>query len=109
MLPDVRRLAAVALLSGALVIRVAVPVGATGEPAEQTVVPITPSVEQRVEPIAPPAEQHVEQLDGDGVQHVSGEQKTVFRRSAEGAAKVVVGVVAAGVSIGAMVASLLFL
>ena len=97
------------LLSGGLLLRVAVPVGATGEPAEQTVVPLTPGVEQRVEPITPPAEQHVEQLGGDGVQQVSSESKGPFRRGAEGVAKVVVGVVAAGVSIGAMVASLLFL
>ena len=109
MLPGVRRLVAVALLTGGLVLRVAVPVGATGEPTEQTVVPLTPGVEQRVEPVTPPAEQHVEQLAGDGIQQVSGENKGVFRRGAEGVAKVVVGVVAAGVSIGAMVASLLFL
>jgi hypothetical protein len=109
MLPGVRRLVAVALLTGGLVLRVAVPVGATGEPAEQTIVPLNPGVEQRVEPITPPAEQHVEQLAGDGVQQVSGESKSVVRRSAEGVAKVVVGVVAAGVSIGAMIASLLFL
>jgi len=109
MLPAVRRLAAVALLTGGLVLRVAVPVGATGEPAEQTVVPLDSGVEQRVEPVTPPAEQHVEQLAGDGVQSVSQENKSVVRRGAEGVAKVVVGVVAAGVSVGAMIASLLFL
>jgi len=109
MLRGVRRLAAVALLIGGLVLRVPVPVGATGAPTEQTVVPLDSGVEQRVEPITPPAEQHVEQLAGDGIQQVSGESKGPFRRGAEGVAKVVVGVVAAGVSIGAMIASLLFL
>jgi adenine/guanine phosphoribosyltransferase-like PRPP-binding protein len=92
-----------------LLLRLALPVLATSEPTEQTVTPITPQAEQRVEPVTPPGEQHVEMLDADGVQHVTSGTKNPVRRTADRAVKVVVGVVAAGVSIGAMVASLLFL
>jgi hypothetical protein len=109
MLPGVRRVLAVVPLTIALVLRVAVPVLATGDALEQTIVPLTPGTEQRVEAITPPGEQRVEQLDEAGVQHVTGADKSPVRRGAEGVGKVVVGVVAAGVSIGAMVASLLFL
>jgi hypothetical protein len=109
MLPGVRPAIAAVALTMALVLRVAVPVLATGEPVEQAVVPITPGTEQRVEAIAPAGEQRVEQLDAAGLQHVTGADKSVVRRGAEGVGKVVVGVLAAGISIGAMVASLLFL
>jgi hypothetical protein len=107
--PGVRPVIAAVSLTMALVLRVAVPVLATDEPAEQTVVPLTPGTEQRVEAIAPSGEQRVETLDAAGLQHVTGADKSAARRGAEGVGKVVVGVLAAGISIGAMVASLLFL
>jgi hypothetical protein len=109
MLPGVKRVIAAVPLTLVLVLRVAVPVLATGDAGEQTVVPITPGAEQRVEGIDPAGEQRVEQLDAAGLQRVSGANKSPVRRGAEKVGKVVVGVVAAGVSIGAMVASLLFL
>ena len=109
MLAGVRGAIGTVPLTLVFVLRVAVPVLATGEPPEQTVVPITPGAEQRVEALDPAGEQRVEQLGGDGLQHVTGASKGPVRRGAERVGKVVVGVVAAGVSIGAMVASLLFL
>jgi hypothetical protein len=109
MLPGVRRRIALVPIVLGLVLRVAVPVLATGEPPEQTVTPIPAQKEQRVEAIAVPAEQRVEQLAGDGMQSVSGGSKSGVRRTFDGVTKVVVGVAAAGISIGAMVASLLFL
>jgi hypothetical protein len=108
MLREVRRSVVVPIVLG-LVLRVAVPVLATGEPPEQTVTAIPAQTEQRVEAIAPPAEQRVEQLDGNGMQSVTGGSKSGVRRTVDGVTKVVVGVAAAGISLGAMVASLLFL
>jgi len=103
-----RRFALVPLVLG-LALRVAVPVFATPDAAEQTVTPIPADTQQRVEAIAAPGEQRVEQLDANGVQSVTGGSKGPVRRTVDGVTKVVVGVVAAGISIGAMVASLLFL
>jgi hypothetical protein len=91
-------LLALALLRGAL---------AAGEPAAQSVTPVAPGAEQRVEALAPPNEQHVEVLDADGLQKISNASKSPFRRTADAAAKVVVGVSAFAIAVGVTVASLL--
>lgn len=89
---------------------VALPVLAANEPREQTVTPITPPVEQRVDQVAPAGEQRVEALDAEGVQEVTGASSGgPIKRGANKVAKVVVGVFAAGVALGATVAALLFL
>ena len=108
MLPAVKRTAWLVLLALALVVRVAVPALATSDRAEQTITPITPGAEQRVEPVAPPGEQQVQALDAAGAQDIRDASRSPAGRAAHGIAKVAVGVVAAGVSLGVMVASLLF-
>ena len=96
---------AVAVLS----LQLALPVRAANEVREQTVTPLVPQQEQRVEPLVPEGEQRVEALDAEGIQQVTQGTKGPVRRGAETAAKVVLGVLAAGVAIGAMVASLMLL
>jgi len=108
MLSGVKRLALAAPLL-ALVIGVALPVRGSGQPDEQSVTAVAPSTEQRVTPVASAGDQHVEQLSGDGLQQITQGTKSPVRRAADGAAKVIVGVLAAGISIGATIASLLFL
>jgi hypothetical protein len=78
---------------------------------EQTVEPIVPSVEQEVEPIGPGGEQQV--VSGVGV---AGEQeiqrqepRTETEKSISVVGKVVTGVTAAAVSLGATAAMLMFL
>ncbi|HYR95960.1 MAG TPA: hypothetical protein VEM57_04450, partial [Candidatus Binatus sp.] len=62
------------------------------------------------EPLTPPAEQRVDVLDPDAMQRVGGEGPTgPVGRGFKAAAKVAVGVLAAGVSVGVMLASLLLL
>ena len=81
-----------------------------GEALEQTVRPITSGVEQRVEPLTPHAEQHVEVLDAARLQGVTGDAtQSGGSRGLQSVTKVVVGVLAAAVSLGAMVVSLLFI
>lgn len=103
-----KRAASFLLLALAFLVRIALPALASSDPVEQTVTPIAPRGEQRVEPVTPPAEQRVEALDAAGAQQVTGASKSPAASAANGVAKVVLGVVAAGVSIGVMVASLLF-
>jgi hypothetical protein len=87
------------------------PALAATQVSEQTVTPVPADTEQRVEPVTSPDEQHVEALDGDGVQGVveGTSQAGPVRRGLDQVAKVAIGVLAAGVSIGVMVASLLFI
>ena len=96
--------------AAALLVALAPPVHAAGEvPEQQTVTPITPPREQRVEPVNPNGEQRVEALDTDASQGVSNGTKSPARRVADKGAKAVVGVFAAAVSVGVMVASLLLI
>lgn len=98
------------VLAVVLTLWLVLPAFASGEvPAEQTVTVIEPQAEQRIEVIEPPGEQHVEAVDAEGEQQVSSAHKSVARRSAETAGKVVLAVLAAGVSIGVMVAELLLI
>ncbi len=96
-----------------LALGLSVPALAAGEvPEQQTVTAIDPQGEQRVEPVASQGEQHVELIDAQGEQQVSGGQgghKGSVQRGFETAGKVALGVVAAGVSVGVMLAELLLL
>jgi opacity protein-like surface antigen len=98
----VRKLRAAAVLAAVI----ALPALAADPAVEQRVTPITPG-EQRVEPLAMQGEQRVEHLDQAGLQGITGGTKSRTRRTAEGVGKVVLGVVAAAVAIGATAASLL--
>jgi hypothetical protein len=102
MLPPVKAL----LL--ALVVQLALPVLAANE-LEQTVTPITPSQQQRVETLSPGGEQRVERLDAEGVQGVGQASSNPAKRSAGVASKVAIGVMAFVVSVGATVATLMFI
>lgn len=93
----------------ALVFTLSVVGVAANDPGEQTITPITPPAQQRVDAVAQVGEQHVEALGADGVQGISHGSKGPVQRSAELVGKVVIGVIAAGVAIGATVASLLFM
>ncbi len=93
-----------------LALGLSVPALAAGEvPEQQTVTAIDPQGEQRVEPVASQGEQHVELIDAQGEQQVSGGHKGSVQRGFETAGKVALGVVAAGVSVGVMLAELLLL
>ncbi len=85
------------------------PAFAAGEAPEQTVTAIEPQGEQRVEPVTPPAEQTVAALDAQSEQQVTSGQKSAVRSGFETAAKVALGVLAAGVSVGVMLAEVIFL
>ena len=100
------RLTAVLLV---LLLQLSLPVLSATEVPEQTVTPIPTDTEQRVEPLTASEEQHVEALDADGMQRVSGGTTGPVRRGINQVTKVAVGVLAAGVSLGVMVASLLLL
>lgn len=78
---------------------------------QQRVTPVTPAgVEQRVVPVTPPGEeQRVEAHTPQGEQGASQGTRPPENRAANAAAKVTVGVLAAAISIAAMVASLLFI
>jgi len=99
-----RTLATLALVLGLSVVGLA-----ANEASEQTITPITPSVQQRVEAVTPPGEQRVEALDAKGLQDVTHGSKGPVQRGAEAVGKVVIGVLAATIAIGATVASLLFI
>jgi hypothetical protein len=97
------------LLATLLLVAVAI-TPAANEIPEQSVTPVVPGGEQRIEAVAPAAEQHVQALDATGAQQaVTGGHKGPVRRGAEATGKVVLGVFAAVISLGAMAASLLFL
>lgn len=85
------------------------PAVAANEATVQSVTPLTPGVEQRVEPLNPEAEQQVQMVGGEGTQQVAEGTTGPGGRVVQGVVKVVVGVLAAGVSLGVMVASLLFI
>ena len=95
-----------ALLPLLLVLGLALSAGAAEAP-EQTVTPIAPTVEQRVDPVAGGDVQHVERLDPDQVQRLSAESSGPIRRGVATAGKVVVGILALGISLGFTAASLL--
>jgi len=97
------------VLALALALRLAVPAFAAGEAPEQTVTAIEPQGEQRVEPVPPPPEQEVTALDPQSEQQVMNGQTGTVRRGFEKAGKVALGVLAAGVSVGVMLAELILL
>jgi hypothetical protein len=101
----VNRLLASLVLAGAL----AMGASAADQVGEQTITPITPQAEQRVEGIAPAGEQRVEAVGPEGLQGVSYGSKGPVQRGAVTVGKVLIGVLAAGISIGVTVASLLFI
>ena len=103
--------ASVKRLFVSLVLVVALTMGAfaADEVGEQTVTPITPPAEQRIEGVTSGNEQRVQPVGVEGMQGVSYGSKGPVRRGAEAAGKVVIGVLAAGIAIGATVASLLFI
>jgi hypothetical protein len=71
------------------------------------VTPVVPGVEQRVERVETGDVQHVEQLDPEQMQRISAASNGPVRRGLATAGKVVVGVIAVGVSLGFTAASLL--
>ena len=97
------------VLAVAVALRLAVPAFAAGEAPEQTVTAIEPPGEQRVEPVTPPAEQAVVALDSQNEQQVSSGQTAAVKRGFETAGKVALAVLAAGVSVGVMLAELIFI
>jgi hypothetical protein len=84
-------------------------IAAAGETPRQTVVPLDPGVEQRVEPMAPPGQQRVEAVNPEGAQEVTEGAAERPRTVRDTAAKVLIGVLAASVAVGTMIASLLLL
>ena len=80
------------------------------------------ATEQTITPLTPPVEQRVEHLGGDGGQNVEGvasaedvqridepQPLSPTAKKASTVGKFVLGVTAAGISLGAMAASLIFL
>ena len=97
------------VLALAVALCLAVPAFTAGEAPEQTVTAIEPQGEQRVEPVPPPPEQEVAALDPQSEQQVTSGQRGAVRRGFETAGKVALGVLAAGVSVGVMLAELILL
>jgi hypothetical protein len=106
MLDRVKRLLGTLLVAGALGLPV---LAAEFDPSDPTVRPIAPQGEQRIEPLDPTGEQQVQALNPEEAQRVSEGTKSPSGRSANAVAKVFISVLAAGVSLAAMAASLLFL
>ena len=78
--------------------------------AQQPIEPIRPQVEQEIEILRPGRDQTVSDVDVQGEQELGVPEKTSRgARAASTVGKVVLGVVAAGVALGAMAASLLLL
>jgi hypothetical protein len=92
-----------------LLLQASMPALAASDAPEQTVTALPGDVEQRVDPLTPGEEQHVQVLDGDGMQHVVGSDAGPVRRGLGRVTKFAVGVLAAGVSLGVLAASLLLL
>ena len=80
------------------------------------------ATEQTITPLTPPSEQRIERLGGDGGQNVGAiasaediqridapEPPSPTAKKASTVGKFVLGVTAAGISLGAMAASLIFL
>jgi hypothetical protein len=81
-----------------------------GFSTEQTVEAIVPQGEQEIEPITPPGDQVVEAVGAGGDQRVERQEpRTAAEKTASTVGKVVTGVTAAAVSLGAMAAMLIFL
>ncbi|TMA60850.1 MAG: hypothetical protein E6J75_00245 [Deltaproteobacteria bacterium] len=95
-----------ALLPLVLLLGLAAVVGAAEAP-EQSVTPIVPDIEQRVEAVDTGDVQHVERLDPDQMQRIAAESNAPVRRGLATAGKVVLGVIALGLSLGFTVASIL--
>lgn len=89
--------------------RLALPVLAANEVPEQAVIPVAPEVEQRVEGLTPDAEQRVEAVDGQGAQQVMSGTTPERQGPLATAGKVTVGVLAALLSVGTILASLLLI
>lgn len=106
MLDRVRRLLAALVVAGALGLPV---LGAEVGPNDQGVQPIAPDVEQRIEVLTPPGEQQVQAISPEEAQRVTEGTTEPSGRTANTVAKVFISVAAAGVSLAAMAASLLFL
>ncbi len=84
--------------------------GVSVAPAEQPVEPMNPHVEQQVEIIRPNVAQSVHEVDVPAGQDVRvPEPVSPAKRAASTAGKVVLGVAAAGVAVGAAILSLLLL
>ncbi len=80
--------------------------------AEQVVTPITPPAEQRVVPIEPAGAQRVEPVSAAEVQRIregTTPPESAGARMASTAGKILLGVFAAGMSIGLAVVSILFI
>jgi hypothetical protein len=89
---------------------IALSTGRVGTAVEQTVEAIVPPGEQQVEPIAPRQDQAVDGVQRTGEQAVAPlEPPSPAAKAASTAGKVVTGVAAAAVSLGAMAAMLLFI
>jgi hypothetical protein len=84
-------------------------VGAANDPDAQTVTPVAPAAEQQIQAVAPAGEQQVQVVDQSGVQQVTPGTSSPAGRVARGIGKAVVGVFAGVVSVGVMVASLMFI
>jgi hypothetical protein len=106
MLDRVKRLLGTLAVAGALGLPV---LAAEFDPNDQTVRPIAPAVEQQVEALNPAGEQQVRALSPEEAQRVSEGTTNPTGRTANTVAKVFISVLAAGVSLAAMAASLLFL
>ena len=107
MLDVVKRLLGCIALAGALTLPAFGPV--FGEDFSDQVKPIAPQAEQRIEVLNPQGEQHVQALSPDDAQRVSEGTKSPSGRTANNVAKVAIGVTAAGISLAAMAASLMFI
>jgi hypothetical protein len=102
----VKRLLGIVVVAGALGLPV---LGAEFDPNDQTVRPIAPDAEQRVVPLNPTGEQQVQAVSPDEAQRVTEGTTPPSARTANTVAKVFISVAAAGISLAAMAASLLFL
>lgn len=77
---------------------------------EQTITPLTPPVEQRIVPIGGGGQRIAAIPPADDTQRIDVPQPpTPSQKAASTAGKFVVGVAAAGISVAAMAATLLFL
>jgi hypothetical protein len=101
----VRWILALLVLAG----RLALPVLAANEVPEQTVTPVAPGVEQRVDGLTPDAEQRVEAVDGQGVQQVMSGTTPEKQGPLATAGKATVGVLAAVLSVGTILVTLLLI
>jgi len=110
MLDPVRRLLGMLVVATALGLPVVLPVPAAEyDPSDQTVRPIAPETAQRIEVLTPSAEQQVQAVSPEEAQRVTEGTRSSSGRAANTVAKVFISILAAGVSLAAMAASLLFI